>query len=417
MGLAERKEVEKLFQYPLLEAIARRRTRRFPVGCEVSLGSMQHKSKNPPTPLNDIETAILCWVGGGLTGAVAGDLATKGMGSTFCTWLGRPFANPCNSHTTKLFYTNDEGVFLYDPKETTKVVEIETEADREKIMDYFKGSRTKIQDGRLVMAPEGVLSGQHWNINKPGTTVFMPIVSLTEEYINFLIGVFQGEGYQMYDDLNRRTAGIKKWIDNGKLKGPQVAVSSFEYFLFTACMAPAILAVQNMQLVAEAMGLGSIPIGGYTSTIILGGTPISKGLAFDFVTGKDGKPSCAGKKDFYESLCPPYMSMDQAVDTFVSRKFGPCGIFTPECEQIMTFSNWEVSRPGYDRITEQTAEITKAYCNYIYNTFGRFPAFYDAIVMPMWLQAHHLEIEWYDKYQIKDLVNETHRHHMALWHK
>jgi nitroreductase len=417
MSIAERKEVKRLFKYPLLEAIARRRTRRFPVGCAVTLGSMQHKSNNPSVPLNDIETALLCWVGGGVTGAVAADLATTGMGSTFCTWLGRPFGNPCNSHTTKLFFTNDEGVFVYDPKEATKVVEIETEADWEKIMKYFEKDAQKIQNGRLIMAPEGVLSGQHWNINKPGTTVFMPIVNLTEEYINFLIGVFQGEGYQMYDDFNDRPAGIEKWINNGTLKGPRVLVSSFEYFLFSACIAPAILAVQNMQLVTEAMGLGSIPIGGYTSVIILGGTPISEGLAFDFVTGKNGKPSCTGKKGVYESLCPPYMSMDEAVDTFVAKKFGSCGLFTPECRQIMTFKDWDLSRPGYDRITDQTMEITKDYCNYIYDTFGRFPAFYDPIAMPLWLQAHHLEIEWYDKYQIKDLVSETHRHHMVLWHK
>jgi len=417
MGIAERKEVKRLFKFPLLEAIAKRRTRRFPVGCTAAAGSMQHQSLNPPLALNDIETAILCWVGGGITGAVASDLTTKGMGNTFCTWLGRPFGSPCNSNNTKLFFTNDEGVFLYDPKEATKVVEIETEADWEKIMKYFREDRLKIQDARLVMAPEGVLRGQHWNINQPGTTVFMPIVNLTEQYINLLIGVFQGEGYQMYDDLNERPAGIKEWIDNGTLKGPQVGISSFEYFMFNSCIAPAILAIQNMQLVAEAMGLGSIPIGGYTSIIILGGTPISKGLGFDFVTGKNGKPSCAGKKGVYDSLCPPYMTMDEAVDTFVAKKFGACGTFTPECRQVMTFKDWDLSRTGYDKITDRTVQITKAYCNYIYETFGRFPAFYDAVHMPLWLQAHHLEIEWYDKYQKKELVNETHRRHMNLWHK
>jgi hypothetical protein len=74
MGIAERNEVKKLFKFPLLEAIAKRRTRRFPVGCTAAAGSMQHQSMNF-LGLNDIETAILLG-GGGITGAVASDLTT-----------------------------------------------------------------------------------------------------------------------------------------------------------------------------------------------------------------------------------------------------------------------------------------------------------------------------------------------------
>lgn len=38
MGIADRDEVKELFKYPLLEAIARRRARRFPLGCTLSEG-------------------------------------------------------------------------------------------------------------------------------------------------------------------------------------------------------------------------------------------------------------------------------------------------------------------------------------------------------------------------------------------
>lgn len=417
MGIAERNEVKELFSYPLLEAISRRRTRRFPVGCAVPLGSMQYKSEKPPLPLNDIETAILCWAGAGITGAVTSDLATSGMGNTFCNWLGRSISNPCNSHTIKLFFTNDDGVFIYDPKEATKVVEIDTEVDREKIMKYFDEDTRKVQDGRLVTAPEGVLPGQHWNINKPGTTLFMPIADLTELYINLLCGVFQGEGYQMFDDLKGQLAGVQEWIDKGALKGPHVAITSFEDILFKSCIGPAFMAIQNMQLVAEAMGLGSIPIGGYTSIIILGGTPISKGLGFRFVEGKDGKSTCVGLDDVYEPLCPPYKTMNDAVDAYIAKKFGLGGVFDSDYRGIRPFKDWQKAMPGYDRPTDQTVEIVKTYCNYVYDTYGRFPATHDTIVMPLWLQAHHLELEWYDRYQAKGLVNETQRHHMQLWHK
>lgn len=417
MGITERNEVKELFKYPLIEAISRRRTRRFPVGCALERGSMQHKSERKPMPLNDIETAILCWAGAGITGAISGDLCTAGMGNTFGTWVGRAVAMPCNVHTIKLFYTDDNGVFLYDPKKATKPVEIETEADREKIMKYFKEDTRKLQDKRLATTPEGVLSLIQWNSNKPGTTIFMPIVDLTEEYINFLFGVFQDEGYQIFDETTGQPAGIKKWIDKGALKGPLVPMRSFEYFVFNVCIAPAFLAMQNMQLVAEAMGLGSIPTGGYTSIIVLGGTPISKGLGFRFAIDKAGMPTCIGLDGVYETYCPPYKSMNDAVDAFAAKKFGPGAMFTPEYQGVMPFKDWKKVLPGYDKATAQTIEITKAYCNYVYDTYGRFPVTFDAIVMPIWLQVHHLELEWYDKYEVKALVNETQRRHMDLWHK
>jgi hypothetical protein len=416
MGLFDRPEVKELFNYPLLEAIARRRTRRFPVGCNLEVGTTAYKSKNPPVGLSDIETAILCWAGAGVTGIIASDLHTPGMGNTFCSWVGKATAMPCSYPTIKLFFTNDDGVFLYDPKEATSVVEIDTEEDREKLMTYFKNDTVKVRDGRLKSAPEGVLNHMLWNTNKPGMTVFMPIVDFTVEYINLLLGAFQGEGYKMVDDIKGRPAGVGKWFDNGALNGPEVPMTSFEYFMYSACLAPAFLATQNLQLTAEAMGLGSIPIAGYTSIVMLGGTPAAPGLGFRFEEDKEGKPNCVGLDGFYETFCPPYKSMDDAVDEFVECKFGSCGMFGKDYDGPHPHKDRECTLPGYDQITPQTIQITKDYCNYVYDTYGRFPATFDAIAMPMWLQAHHVETDWYDNYQIEGLLNENHRTHMKKWH-
>ena len=416
MGIAEKREVKELFKYPLLEAIARRRTRRFPVGCHLQVGTTKHKSENPPVPLTEVETAILCWTGAGITGVIASDLRTPGMGNTYCSWVGRATAMPCSFPTIKLFFTNDDGVYLYDPKEATKPVEIDTEEDREKLMDYFKKDTVKIQDERLVAAPEGVLDHMQWNTNAPGSTVFMPIVDLSVEYINFLFGIFQGEGYQMIDDIKGQPAGVKKWIDNGTLKGPEVPMSSFESLVYNVSVAPAFLAIQNIQLTAEAMGIGAVPLGGYTSIIMLGGTPISKGLGFCFKPDKEGKPACLGLDKYYEAYCPPYKSMDEAVDAFFVAKFGPSGMFGDNYEGVHPHKDRESVLSGYERVTEQTVEITKDYCNYVYDTYGRFPATFDPISMPIWLQTHHLELEWYDKFQIEGLLDERHRRHMEVWH-
>ena len=44
-------------------------------------------------------------------------------------------------------------------------------------------------------------------------------------------------------------------------------------------------------------------------------------------------------------------------------------------------------------------EYMKLLCNYIYDTYGRFPAHVDAFHVPgVWMQFSHLELEYYDKY-------------------
>src|SRR3972149_7856750 len=85
--LKDKKEVRELFSYPLFQAMAHRRTRRFPLGCEMEEGTLKYASKNNPVPLNDIETAVLCWAGAGITGLIAADMPTNDVqGSMFTSW-------------------------------------------------------------------------------------------------------------------------------------------------------------------------------------------------------------------------------------------------------------------------------------------------------------------------------------------
>lgn len=417
--LRDRKEVRELFEYPLLEAMARRRTRRFPLGCEMAEGTLAHTSKNPPVPLNDVETAILCWAGAGITGTIAADMPTNDVqGSMWTSWIGRTTPYQCNVHNMKLFFNNDEGLFVYDPKGASKAVEIETEEDWEKIGTYFARDTVKLSDGRFEMIPEALVRLVHWNTNKPGTTVFMPIIELSEEYLDAVITVFMGEGYKVFDDIKGQCpAGIKKWIDNGTLKGVDAPLSTLEYTLFVGNLAAPFHALQNMQLVAEAMGLGSIIMTGYIGLIVL------QSLGFRYNEAKEGSGALlnlnpVGLDGVFESYQPPYYkTMDDAVDAFIEKKYGSGGTFASDYSGILPFKDWKKVQPGYPVPSKKVIQIVKDYCNYIFDTFGRFPATFDTIVMPEWLQVHHLEEEFYDKYGLDKLLNETHRKHMELWHK
>jgi hypothetical protein len=420
MSIADKDEVKQVFKYPVLEAIARRRSRRFPLGCTLPEGAMQYASKQPAVPLNDIETAILCWSGAGITGSITGDLSTKIGGSAFGTWLGRATPYPSNVHNAKLFFTNDSGTFVYDPKKATKPVEIDTEADREKIMTYYKEDCIKVLDERVEFVPRALLGVMHWNTNQPGTTVFIPIIDQSEEYINFLLAIFEveGYGYKVFDDMKGQSAGLQEWIDAGKLKGPQVPLASFENSLMLSDLAPAYLILENIHLVAEAMGLGGVMFGGYTGQIMLGITPMSKGLGFRAQIGKDGRPNPVGLDKIFEAYCPPYYKdMNEAVDAFVEKKFGGGGSHTAEYKGTTSFKDWKTIQSDFNIPSKTSIGQVKAICTYVYETYGRFPATTDTKSLPVWLQVHHLDLDFYDKNFAKGIVTKVQRQHMQLWHK
>lgn len=413
-------EVKSVFQASLLETIARRRSRRFPVGCTLKEGGLQFASKQPPLPLNDKELALLCWSGAGMTGAITGDLPGPLGGNLLATWQGKATPYACNVQNVKLFFTSDQGTFAYDPPPATMPVEIETEADREKILSAYQKGLTRVLKERAEFVPKALLRGMHWNTNQPGTIVFIPVVDMSAEYIDLLLGVFdvEGYGYQLFDNMKGQWAGLQSFIDAGKLKGPKVNLSSFELTQIGVNLSPAYMMLENMHLVAEALGLGSAVFGGYTGTVMLGVTSMSKGLGFRSVPDKTGRANPVGLDGVFQAYCPPYFkTMDDAVEAFVERKFGAGGTFAPDHKGVVPFKEWPKIQPDYHHPSRLSIEQVKAICRYVYETYGRFPATYDVMQVPVWLQVHHLEVEFYDKFYPKNMVTGAQRQHMKVWHK
>jgi hypothetical protein len=274
-------------------------------------------------------------------------------------------------------------------------------------------------DERVEFVPKSLLRAIHWNTNQAGTTIFIPVVDQTAEYIDFLLGVFdyEGFGYQLFDDMKGRIAGLQYWIDMGKLKGPKVNLTSFEVNMLGLNQAPAYMMLENVHLVAGAMGLGSVVFGGYTGTVMLGITPMSTGLGFCSVTGKDGKLNPVGLDGVFEAYCPPYYSsMDEAIDAFVEKKFGSGGPFAADYKGVVPFKDWVRIQPEYHHPSHASIDLVKAFCSYVYETYGRFPATFDTMLVPIWLQVHHLDLGFYDKHYSKEMVTEAQRHHVELWH-
>ena len=111
--------IEQAARYPLLEALSRRRSRRFGLGFQLNGGPLAYKSSLPPQPLTLPEEAALAFAACGLTGYTladlpyqTGDVPEAGNGNIITHFIGRTVASPDALHAVIVFIINDEGVWL-----------------------------------------------------------------------------------------------------------------------------------------------------------------------------------------------------------------------------------------------------------------------------------------------------------------
>jgi hypothetical protein len=71
---------------------------------------------------------------------------------------------------------------------------------------------------------------------------------------------------------------------------------------------------------------------------------------------------------------------------------------------------------GREDPTDETIEIVTAFTQHVLETYGRFPAFIDPMFVRLVLQAHHLELGFYDRHYAAGAYSDLHRRHMELWH-
>lgn len=419
------------WNYPLLDAIFNRRSRRFALGSEIPGGAHQYRSQHSPIPLDETEEALLVQTATGISGLILADLPFQddrerdAGGNTICHWVGRTWPSPCASHDTHLIYWNDEATYLVrDPDVSgVKMREFRTESDRDKVQERFEASRVKLFDGRpqYPHSYPAMLPFNIWSSDIAGSTIFLPIVDVTFEFINvlFLMTGWPDGGFYIVDDLNGGVpAGCERWAKEGLLN-PMLALPLS--YLGTVSQIEAGFMVQNLLLTEQAMGLGGWVHAHPASMILLGGTPLAKGLGFRFITASGrrggGAPSPVGLEGLLEPYCPPYYrDMDTAVDALLECKWGSGGAYTADSAQPLPFMAKNEFLESVPRYSEKTIQCVKDICNYIYDTYGRFPHVDPIQTAGCWVQAHHLDLEFYDKFYPDGAYTETQRNHMKLWH-
>lgn len=421
--------LEECFKYPLLEALFNRRSRRFGLGMEMAGEPLRYKSAVEPIPLSELEEAVLVWAATGLTGLCLGDLPPRTGLTWLIQWTGRTWPCACNGHGTELFYTNDSGTYMVklfdllpDSAQLQLFRDLDDKGKLELILELLRKSRIRVEDGRADLPQEmpGLFEFNQWNTNRPGTTLFLPITDITLEYINLLF-IFASPKYglNVVDEMHgSRSAGLKRWFEEGAFQEKvRMSLVDLEVRVITMLVVEQAFICQNMNLAMQAMGLGGWTFTGLLSRYALGGTTSCKGLGFRFHTPEKGllpfpTPIPVGKDGLFEAFCPPYYrDMNEAVEAFLQVRWDSW-----EKERLYPYQDPEKVLIEVPKPSDQKVQYVKDLCNYIYDTYGRFPAFIDPVFMRLTTQVHHLDLGFYDRYYPPGAYTDLHRDHFQLWH-
>lgn len=394
------------FNPSLMRALAERRSKRFPVGGALRSrrGRLAYESSAKPYSLTEEETALLCFAAAGTTGVTTEEIRHL-MGHLTCT--GRTAGSPCASVTMHLLYTDNEGLYYYKSPtlhtgDSTARLGSGSPMQLKTIVEDLRSYCTKLQDGRLAVPRDAIGAAFESFVNLPGTTMFIPIADTSREYINLLMtGVAQFR-WQLWDEVTDAPAGVERWIESGFLNGPRITVHQYDQMLPWLCNLEAGMAMQNCALMASALGLGCFPM----HTIDLPTVMRCMGMQFaePTVHYPQALPNPVGIPGILEGTCPPYRSVDEAVDMIAELKWGEQGLYSQ--------GGYDLPRPGF---YDDVVEISRAFCKYVYDKYGRLPKYADAMFIPLLFQVHHIEMGFYDQY-LPEHVTEAEREHRKRWH-
>ncbi|MSP12066.1 MAG: hypothetical protein EXR62_03810 [Chloroflexi bacterium] len=448
---------QHLATYPLLDALIGRRSRRFATGLHLAGDPLDYASAQPTHPLSLAEEAALAFAGCGVSGYALGELPYRpgplpesGSGYMMTHFFGRTVASADALHTVILFVINDQGAWMLKrPQDFPRsaIPDLIQAAQEHRLVDLYEQSRIRLADHRLDVPRQipYVPSFNKWSANLPGTTYFLPVNELTALYINFLLAAFGEEfAYFAVDERNNfQPAGLAKfarskggYLHDDPAEGRFGTVAYFEHWLceFVAVEQGAIL--QNLGLMSQALGLGGFPHFaahpfGWFQTLGFRMTevPISQATGASLVMKmllkglkKDiPMPTAVGLEHNGEPLikpfCPPYYrNMEDAVLSYIDYKFAQGKGTYRDGGVTSGWRDGAAIQAGIPRYSDRTIAATIAYCDYVYRHYGRFPAVSGPFRTILAYQAHHLDLDFYDKFYRPETITAAQRDHDRDFH-
>lgn len=418
----------ELLRFPLLSAVFGRRARRFGFGMEIASGPLAYRSRRAPLPLSALERSVLLAVGTGVSGWAFGvpfgpDRPAE-HASYSLRFTGRTAPTAGGFGTPAMLFTDDRGTFLVNTRDVVPDAMRAFEGAEDevrRIVALVDAQTVRLSDRRLDLpaAPPHMLEPNLWMANAPGSTLFMPIADASEQVLA-LLAMAIGNGNVIMDDAAKRPAGeLDRFVRSGLLDdAKRVPLSVLQQMAYEANVSECAFMAHNMVLSMQAIGLGGLYFNGMNRWSILGAFA-EKGIAgFGFRFVHDERwtlPNPVGLDGHYEALCPPYHAdMRAAVAAFVARKFGQGGAYDPT-----TGGPWRDSaavKAGVTPYGEEFVDCLGTVAEYIHAKFGRFPGTFSTIVLPGFVQAVHLDTDFYDAHYRPGAYLDTHAGHMRRWH-
>ncbi len=225
MGESNRGFQEAL-RYPFFSALFQRRSRRISKGIRsVPAGKLSYVSNQAPQPLSPLEEALLV-APTGITGMTMPDDPTERgdhqhlLGSPMLELAGRAGSSPDNAQATYFFLMNDSGTyFLRCPEGLKPPPFVDGQLEPNSLIDYVARCKARVLDKRLEFPRVSpfYIGRKAFVSNLADTTILVPILDLTRQYINGLMFLLsQGDGH-------RPTI-----IDKGSASGPgRVSAADF----------------------------------------------------------------------------------------------------------------------------------------------------------------------------------------------
>jgi hypothetical protein len=375
----------------------------------------------------------LCYAKGGGGGIMAGLVA-------------RTIASGDGLQTVALIVINDEGAWLVRrPRELpggeiSKLIALGKLGD---FTEFYRRCRVKIADERPRTPTEPLfnINANRWSAHAPGSTCFLPVNDLTFMYVNGLLEILNEEtGAFILDERNHfLPAGLAKFarssgghLEDDPHKGRVAMVRQVEQFVTDFVTAEQGMMLQNIGLMAQALGLGGFPnfanhefawfqALGFRMEQMPASRYFGAGwlpsLAMKFLKRNPAIPYPVGLERNGEVLlkpfCPPYYkSMSDAVRAVAEIKFGANGIFRSQNQGSAWAKHYEVVKqvPAF---SEAAIAATTAHCEYLWNRYGRFPVHLPPYRTVLNFQASHLDAEFYDQFYRPEALSETQRRDFA----
>ncbi|MEJ2133537.1 MAG: hypothetical protein P8Y95_18375, partial [Gammaproteobacteria bacterium] len=242
-----------------------------------------------------------------------------------------------------------------------------------KVLHWYRAGLTTLADTRPDVdwgaSPPGThnvrpMGVAQYNVNRPGSTWFLPVGDLGREWVNLMLSSYQSSGFYLEDPKTRKPAGCDQWIRPGFLE-VAFPMPVFDELVLLLHAGQVGAVVQNMRLACEALGLGAWGMGNYSDDLLLGAYPeVCRGLGFRFIErDPDRNPSrtttCVGLEEHLEATAVPTPWLPDArtaVNRVLESRYGAGGTLSRE-------HNWalESGGPFKPEVVEKIVEHPRAH--------------------------------------------------------